>query len=86
MYISQPKARGLGVSLNSNSLTYSTNIQSNYLFTQVGFFLALRWPGFFLSTLLGSRVMQPAVNEIKLAALSLSVRKREGKVKPVDVA
>lgn len=32
----------------------------NYRFTQVGDFLALTWPCFFLSTLLGSRVTQPA--------------------------
>lgn len=32
----------------------------NYLLTQAGIFLAFTWPVFFLSTLLGSRVMQPA--------------------------
>ena len=32
-----------------------------YRLTQVGIFLAFTWPGFFLSTLLGSLVTQPAV-------------------------
>lgn len=31
--------------------------------TQVGILRALTWPGFFLSTFLGSRVMQPAMQE-----------------------
>lgn len=38
-----------------------------YLFTQVGIFRALTWPGFFLSTRRGSRVTQPAREKISLA-------------------
>jgi hypothetical protein len=32
--------------------------------TQVGILRALTWPGFFLSTFLGSRVTQPAVKQL----------------------
>jgi hypothetical protein len=42
-------------------------MQRNYLLTHAGIFLALTWPGFFLSTLLGSRVIQPAAQETELA-------------------
>lgn len=36
---------------------------SLYLLTQAGIFLAFTWPGFFLSTILGSRVTQPAIRK-----------------------
>ena len=36
--------------------------ERNYRFTQAGIFLAFNFPGFFLSTRRGSRVMQPAKN------------------------
>jgi hypothetical protein len=32
--------------------------------TQVGILRALTWPGFFLSTFLGSRVTQPAADQL----------------------
>ena len=41
-----------------------------YRFTQAGIFLALTWPGFFLSTRLGSLVTQPAVENHGLASES----------------
>lgn len=42
-------------------LEYSTYTYRAHLLTHAGIFLALTWPGFFLSTLLGSRVTHPAL-------------------------
>lgn len=39
-------------------------------FTQAGIFLALTWPCFFLSTILGSRVTHPAEEEKSSQSLS----------------
>lgn len=38
--------------------------------TQVGIFLALTWPGFFLSTFLGSRISAPAMYMLANACLA----------------
>lgn len=41
--------------------------------TQVGILRALMWPGFFLSTFLGSRVMQPAVERLAIGFQSYNI-------------
>ena len=49
------------LTLQTASDTSTTYAQAaSYRLTQVGILRALTWPGFFLSTFLGSRVMVPA--------------------------
>jgi hypothetical protein len=55
-----------------------------YLLTQVGFFLAFTWPGFFLSTLRASTVITPAEDENFVSKLAETQQKAKAIVKSFE--
>jgi hypothetical protein len=63
----------LNLHMTSDTSTKHTEVAS-YRLTQVGILRALTWPGFFLSTFLGSRVMVPAK---KQSAIGSGMRRRD---------